>query len=189
MVHGPSSSIVRRPSVVRRPSSVVRRPSSVVRRPSSVFLSLLLLLSFLYRLLRLSRILSHPMPSSFLYQRVMSYLRVVKPIAIYYHSVWTNHANASVNGFFRSCPLFQTHRHVRVGFSEYKLLIHTDNPFLLHFFKARSLQYAASYTPILRKDELHIVGITKNHIVTLWSIQVLVVGHPCKMDVVPDNFS
>jgi len=42
---------------------------------------------------------------------------------------------ASVNGFFRGCRLFtHTHTHVRVGFSDYKLLMHAaaaDNPSLL----------------------------------------------------------
>jgi len=65
----------------------------------------------------------------------------------YYHSVWTNHAKASVNGFFRSCPLLQTHTYVRVGFSGYKLLIHAaiDNPFLLHIFIYYTIYYILFY--------------------------------------------
>jgi len=59
-----------------------------------------------------------------------------RPIATYYHSIWTNHV-VPCQRFLRGCPLFWTRRiqHTHVGFSDYKLLIHaaTDNPFLLYY--------------------------------------------------------
>jgi len=89
-------------------------------------LSLLLLLSFLYRLRRLLVYLS-----VLFIPRSDATFQSCQPIATYYRSVWTNHANASVNGFLRNCPLSYARAHV--GFSDYKLLVHAaiDNPFPL----------------------------------------------------------
>jgi hypothetical protein len=48
-------------------------------------------------------------------------LQAHRQIVTYDYSVRTNHVNASVNGFFRGCPLFSSkHTHVRVGFFDYR---------------------------------------------------------------------
>jgi len=102
--------------------SYSRRRYFAVVRPSSVVLSLLLLFFFFYRL------------SSTVYCRILCIILFIpksdatsqscQPIATYYHSVWTNYANANVNDFFRSLLLFildaLQHTHLRVGFSDYK---------------------------------------------------------------------
>jgi len=41
---------------------------------------------------------------------------------------------------------------------------------------------------ILREDKLHIVGVTDGFVESLGSIQVSLMEHPLRMDVVPDNF-
>jgi hypothetical protein len=72
--------------------------------------------------------------SSFLYPKV-----VLELLANRYISSFDLDKSrpANVNGFFRGCPLFWTQHvqqtHVRVGFSDYKLLIHaaTDNFFFI----------------------------------------------------------
>jgi len=43
-------------------------------------------------------------------------------------------------------------------------------------------------TQILREDKLHIVGLTDGFVESLGSIQVSLMGHPLRMDVVPNNF-
>jgi len=51
-----------------------------------------------------------------------------------------------------------------------------------------SKQEAYIQTQILRKDKLHIVGVTDGFVESLDSIQVSLMGHPLRMDVAPDNF-
>jgi len=41
---------------------------------------------------------------------------------------------------------------------------------------------------ILKKDKLHIVGITDDFVKSLASLQILLKGYPIKMDIVSDNF-
>jgi len=41
---------------------------------------------------------------------------------------------------------------------------------------------------ILREDKLHIVGVTDGVVESLGLTQVSLMGHPLRMDVVPDNF-
>jgi len=55
-----------------------------------------------------------------------------------------------------------------------------------NLIKARNVH---SDTQILREDKLHIVGVTDGFAESLGSIQVSLIGHPLRMDVVPDNFS
>jgi len=43
-------------------------------------------------------------------------------------------------------------------------------------------------TQILSEDKLHIVGVTDGFVESLGSIQVSLMEHPLRMDVVPDNF-
>jgi len=97
-----------------------------------------LLVSHCYRYYFLSVIFCsfshpHPLPSSFLYPKASS--QSCRPIVTYYHSIWTNHVISRVStASFAVVPDVQ-HTHVRVGFSDYKLLIHaaTDNLFLLYY--------------------------------------------------------
>jgi len=54
-----------------------------------------------------------------------------------------------------------------------------------NFIKARNVH---PDTQILREDKLHIVDVTDGFVESLGSIQVSLMGHPLRMDVVPDNF-
>jgi len=42
---------------------------------------------------------------------------------------------------------------------------------------------------ILKENKLHIVGVTDDFVESLGSVQVILMAHPLKMNVVPDNFA
>jgi len=42
---------------------------------------------------------------------------------------------------------------------------------------------------ILREDKLHIVGVINGFIESFGSVQVSLMAHPLRMDIIPDNFS
>jgi len=43
-------------------------------------------------------------------------------------------------------------------------------------------------TQILREDKLHIVGVIDGFVELLGSVQISLMGHSLRMDIVPDNF-
>jgi len=55
----------------------------------------------------------------------------------------------------------------------------------LNLINARSLHLDMQ---ILRENKLHIVGVTDDFVESLRSVQVILMAHPLKMDVVFDNF-